>query len=252
VARGGVVQVGDRAQAHAQPLARQFHGAAHRIALRGGQRHGVRGGQHAEVGGGGAQDQVLLGGEHRVLRLAHHGLGLRVALDHILAEQGLGHRQRLAVGRELGEAGAENRVVAAQDPLAAVDVLHVEAHRGQEACARLVDGGAAGAGFEHGGAVFRVAFARQLVRVEQRLGVTRRCDEHGQNNGASGYRPSHSPTPKHAAFIRTFVRRTILPQEPRVALPNVTQKIRESAVQKHVSRQVVRGLLRPIYNFISP
>ena len=172
------MQVGDGAKPHLQTFARKFERAADGLAFGSRQREVVVRRQHGKIGRRGTQQHLLLRSEQGVLRLTHDRLRLREALDDIHAKQGLRDRQGVGVGREVGDAGAEDRVLALDNALARRHRVHLEARRRQEPGARLVDGRTARLRIELCGAKLRVVFARELVDVAQGLRAQRGDDRH--------------------------------------------------------------------------
>jgi hypothetical protein len=180
-----------------EPLAREFERLAHRLALRNGERQVVGRRQHQEISRCGAQDQVLLGGKQRELALPDHSLRLLVALDHLLAEDRLRDEQRLAVGGKPRCPCAEDRVLAAQDPLARLRVFAIEPHGRQESGLRLVGGCAGGTGFRLRSFEPGIAFQGEGVGLEQGFAVRRRRDSE-QRKRNHGQKPPQSSRRKHS------------------------------------------------------
>jgi hypothetical protein len=169
IASLGVVQAGHGAQAGLEALAGGVQHLADRGALGLRQRQAVGRGQHRQVGRGGADLQILLGGQQAELRLLHDGTGLLQPHDQVLAEDRLVDRQRVALRREGGGAGAEDRVLALDDALARLGALHVQLDRGQEGGLGLVQRHADRAGLGLRRAEARVALAGQVIDLLQRL-----------------------------------------------------------------------------------
>lgn len=126
-------------QATRHPFLDQLQLFRHGALLGPREPEAVPGRQHAQVGGGDAHHESLLGGQPVGIGLADAGLRLGEPVPHRLLENGLRDGQRVLAHREGRGPGADDRVLAAQDVLPFLGLFQVRDHGGKEAGPGLAD-----------------------------------------------------------------------------------------------------------------
>lgn len=150
-----------------EAFAGEDHVVLDRLAFRLGERELILRREHREVRDTGAQHQILLGRDHGGMGLFGAGMGLRETVPGGFPHQRLDDRQRVGVGRKIGEARAEHGILAGTYPLPRVDVLGGQAHVRQQVGARLRYHLFGGEMIELRGAKARVIVFREAVNLNQ-------------------------------------------------------------------------------------